>query len=80
VTAEPRVARVTITPAVLAAARHVVVTAVGAERAVAVASALREIVDVRRRPAQLVLPSATTTWVVDRAAATELLRGARPAQ
>ncbi len=80
VTSEPRVSRVTVTPRLLATARHVVVTAVGAERARAVAAALREPVDVHRRPAQLVLPSATTTWVVDRAAATELLRDAQPAQ
>lgn len=80
VTSEPRVARVTIGPRVLASARHVVVTAVGSERAAAVVAALREPVDPRRRPAQLVLPSATTTWLVDRAAATELLRDARPAQ
>ncbi|HEV7733420.1 MAG TPA: 6-phosphogluconolactonase [Candidatus Binatia bacterium] len=72
--------RITITPVVLRAARHIVLTATGDERAVAVAAALREPVDIDRRPAQLVLPSPTVTWVVDRAAAAALLRDARPAQ
>ncbi len=72
--------RVTITPVVLRAARHVVLTATGDERAAAVAAALREPVDIDRRPVQLVLPSPTVTWVVDRAAAAALLRDARPAQ
>lgn len=80
VTADPRVERVTVTPRVLAAARHVVVTCVGSERASAVAAALRDPVDPKRRPVQLVLPSPSTTWVVDRAAAGQLLRDARPAQ
>ncbi len=74
--AEPRVARITLTPSVLRAARHVIVTAVGNERTAALASVLREPVDVARRPAQLVLPSPTVTWVVDRAAAEALLRDA----
>lgn len=74
------VPRVTITPVVLHAARHVVLTATGDERAAAVAAALREPVDVDRRPVQLVMPSPTVTWVVDRAAAAALLRDARPAQ
>jgi 6-phosphogluconolactonase len=76
---EPRVARVTLTAATLRGARHVIVTATGAERAGALAAALREPVDPLRRPAQVVLPSATVSWFVDRAAAEPLLRDAHPA-
>ena len=79
VAAEPRVARVTLTAVALRAARHVIVSATGAERAAAVTAALREPVDAVRRPAQSVLPSATTSWFVDRAAVEPLLRDARPA-
>jgi 6-phosphogluconolactonase len=76
---EPHVARVSITAAVLRAARRVVVFATGATRAGAVAAALRDPVDLARRPAQAILPSDTVTWFVDRAAADLLLRDARPA-
>jgi 6-phosphogluconolactonase len=79
VAAEPRVARVTLTALALRAARHVIVSATGAERAEAVTAALREPVDPVRRPAQAVLPSATTSWFADRAAVDPLLRDARPA-
>jgi len=79
VTSEPYLARVTLTPAVLASARRVIVTACGAERAAAVAAALRDAVDARERPVQLVLPSERVTWFVDKAAAEVLLRDAQPA-
>jgi 6-phosphogluconolactonase len=79
VAADPRVARVTVTAVVLRAARHVIVSATGGERAAAVTVALREPVDAVLRPAQSVLPSATTSWFVDRAAVEPLLRDARPA-
>jgi len=79
VTAEPRVARITLTPIALRSARHVIVTATGATRAAAVASALRDPTDVKRRPAQAILPSDTVSWFVDRAAAETLLRDAQPA-
>ena len=79
VAAEPRVARVTLTAVALRAARHVIVSATGGARAEAVSAALREPVDAIRRPAQAVLPSATTSWFVDRAAVEPLLRDARPA-
>src|SRR4029077_6116097 len=79
VTAEPRVARITLTPMPLRSARHVIVTATGATRAAAVASALRDPTDVMRRPAQAILPSDTVSWFVDRAAAETLLRDAQPA-
>jgi 6-phosphogluconolactonase len=79
VSEEPRVARATITPSVIAAARHIVVAVAGDEKAAVVAAALRGPDDPARVPAQLVRPSSRVTWVVDRAAAAELLRDARPA-
>ena len=75
----PAVARITLTPPVLQAARHVLLTACGAEKAAAVAAALREPVDPIRRPAQLVRPGGTVAWVVDMAAAGDLLKAAAPA-
>ena len=80
VSEEPRVARITITPRMLAAARYVVVLTVGAEKARAVAAAMRGPDDPPRTPAQLVRPSERVAWFIDRAAAGELLRDARPAQ
>jgi len=79
VTADPRVARVTLGAGTLRGARHVIVTAAGSERAGALTAALREPADPFRRPAQAVLPSATVSWLVDRAAAERLLRDAHPA-
>jgi len=66
--------RVTITPALIDRARHVVVTAFGPDTANAVAAALRD----GRGPAAHALPSARVTWVVDRAAAERLLADAKP--
>jgi 6-phosphogluconolactonase len=68
-------ARVTMTPALLARARRLVVTAVGPGTAVAVRAALRDSLG----PAACVLPSERVTWILDRAAATELLRDATAA-
>jgi 6-phosphogluconolactonase len=79
VSEEPRVARVTLTPPVLAAARRVLVTVAGDAKARAVAAALRGPADPARVPAHLVRPSERVRWIVDRAAAAELLREARPA-
>ena len=79
VTQEPLVARITVTPPVLAAARHIVVTVTGDDKAAVVAAAMREPVPPERCPAQLVRPDERVSWVVDRAAAAELLRDARPA-
>jgi len=78
VRAEPHVPRVTMTPPVVQAARHVIVAAVGAEVAPAMAAAMRERLAPHERPAQLVRPSVRVTWIADRAAAGELLRDARP--
>ena len=69
----------TLTPPALAAARFVVVVAAGDAVAQAVGAALREPVEASRLPVQLVRPAETVRWVVDRAAAAELLREARPA-
>jgi len=75
----PPVPRISITPPVLAAARHVIVTVTGDDKARVVAAALREPPDPRRRPVHLVPPSARVTWIVDRAAAAVLLEAAVPA-
>jgi 6-phosphogluconolactonase len=79
VSEEPHVARVTITPPVIAAARHVLVTVAGEKKAAIVRDALRPPDTPTRVPAQLVRPSERVTWIVDRAAAGELLRDAHPA-
>jgi 6-phosphogluconolactonase len=78
VSEEPLVARVTITPPVLAAARHTIVVVAGPEKVAPVAAALRDPLDPTRVPAQLVRPSPAVSWFVDRAAAADLLRDARP--
>ena len=68
---EPHVARVSLNPGVIAAARRVIVTATGAGKAEIIASVLtdgHEALDVRRWPAQLARrPNAT--WLLDRDAA-----------
>jgi 6-phosphogluconolactonase len=78
VTSEPRVARITVTPPVLRAARHVVVVVTGDAKAEAMAAAFRDPPDPERVPVHLVRPSATVEWVVDQAAAAVLIRDARP--
>jgi len=70
----------TLTPPTLSAARYVIVVAAGDAVAHAVAAALRDPVDPTRLPAQLVRPAESVRWVVDRAAAAELLREAKPAE
>lgn len=79
VSEEPLVARISATPPVLAAARHVIVTVTGDAKADALAAAFREPMEPTRTPAQLVRPSARISWIVDRAAAAVLLRDAHPA-
>lgn len=75
----PAVSRITLTPPVLAAARHVLVVACGKEKAAAVAAALKEAHDPARRPAQLVSPSERVGWIIDVAAADALIHEAVPA-
>jgi 6-phosphogluconolactonase len=79
VSEDPLVARITVTPPVLFAARHVVVTVTGPEKAGPIATALRGPADPGGVPAQLVRPGTHVSWIVDRAAAAKLLRDARPA-
>jgi 6-phosphogluconolactonase len=79
VSEEPLVARITVTSPVLRAARQVIVTVTGAAKASVVARVLAGALDPERVPAQLVRPDERVTWVIDRAAAGELLRDARPA-
>jgi 6-phosphogluconolactonase len=79
VSEEPRIARITVTPPVLRAARQVIVTVTGTAKAAVVARVLAGSLDPERLPAQLVRPDERVTWVIDRAAAAELLRDARPA-
>jgi len=65
---EPHVERVTLNPAVVSAARQVLVVVVGASKAAILAEVLGPLTDVRRLPAQLAR-HAGTTWIVDEAAA-----------
>lgn len=68
---EPHVERVTLTPGILGAARHVLVMVAGAGKAEMVRQVLREEHDPRRWPAQLaVLPQ--STWLLDAGSATRL--------
>jgi 6-phosphogluconolactonase len=70
---EPHVARVTINPRLVGAARAVLVICSGAAKADRLAEVLEGPVDVGRLPAQLACgPNAT--WIVDRAAASGLQR------
>ena len=70
---EPHVARVTLNPAIVTAAREVLVVAHGAGKAAIIDGVLRGDVDVRRWPAQLTR-RAGATWIVDEAAAANLHR------
>ena len=65
---EPHVERVTLNPAVVSAAREVLVVVVGESKAAVLAEVLGPVTDVRRWPAQLAR-HAGTTWIVDEAAA-----------
>ncbi|MGH7727775.1 MAG: 6-phosphogluconolactonase [Vulcanimicrobiaceae bacterium] len=70
---EPAVARVTLTPRVLNAARAVVIAAGGSEKAAVLSDVLRGPYDPVRRPIQIVAPtSGRLRWLVDRAAASAL--------
>jgi 6-phosphogluconolactonase/glucosamine-6-phosphate isomerase/deaminase len=70
--------RIGLGPAALASARHAIVIATGAQRSRAVAAVLSAS-DASAAAAKLVLPSERVQWVLDRAAAADLLRDARPA-
>ena len=68
---EPHVERVTLNPAIVGAARSVLMVVSGADKAEAVANVLGPEVDPRRWPAQLALRSGAT-WLLDEAAAGRL--------
>ena len=70
---EPHVARVTLTPALIGAARRVLVVATGAAKAGVVAQVFGETSDPSRWPAQLARRTAAT-WILDAAAAASLPR------
>jgi 6-phosphogluconolactonase len=68
---EPHVARVSLNPGILAAARLPMVVAHGAGKAAILASVLEGPLDVQRWPAQVARRSGAT-WFLDRAAAADL--------
>jgi 6-phosphogluconolactonase len=68
---EPHVQRVTLNPAVIGAARQVLVVATGAAKSAVLADVFGDEHDPRRWPAQLAL-RAGAVWVVDAAAAASL--------
>lgn len=68
---EPHVPRVTLNPAVVPAARDLLLVSHGASKAGILAEVLRGTVDERRLPAQLAR-RAGATWILDRAAAAGL--------
>lgn len=68
---EPHVERVTLNPAILGAARQLVVVVVGAGKSEILGTVLGSDVDVRRWPAQLARRSGAT-WILDGAAAANL--------
>ncbi|MDQ6932113.1 MAG: 6-phosphogluconolactonase, partial [Candidatus Eremiobacteraeota bacterium] len=68
--------RLTITPRVINAARHVVIATAGPEKANALAAALHGPYDPNTYPVQLVQPlEGRLTWLTDRAAGSELSAG-----
>jgi 6-phosphogluconolactonase len=70
---EPHVARVSLNPGIVAAARRVIAVVTGPAKASIVADIFGPERDVRRWPAQLARRS-TATWVLDREAAAQLPR------
>jgi 6-phosphogluconolactonase len=70
--------RITLTPHILNAARHVTITAAGAEKADALAAVINGPHEPDRFPAQLIAPQAgELAWLVDAAAAAQLKLTAR---
>ena len=68
---EPHVERVTLNPAIIGAARRVVVVAYGADKAAVIADAFGGEADARSVPARLAV-RAGATWILDEAAAAGL--------
>lgn len=69
----PHIARVTLHPAVIGAARRVIVLATGNAKAAVLGDVFGEVHDPGRWPAQLAR-RAGATWILDRAAATRIAR------
>jgi len=68
-----RLARITLTPPVLAASRHIIVLVSGSDKAEVLANVLTLAPDPMRYPVQLLLERANpVTWLVDKAAALKL--------
>ncbi len=70
----PHVARVTLNPAIVTAAREILVVSHGAGKAGVLGEIFGQEIDVRLRPAQLAR-RAGATWVLDEAAAANVPRG-----
>jgi 6-phosphogluconolactonase len=70
---EPHVARVTLNPRIIPAARDVLIVVHGASKAAILADVLGGERDVRRWPAQLALREGAT-WILDEAAASSIAR------
>jgi 6-phosphogluconolactonase len=68
---EPQVPRVTLNPAIVGVARHVIVVTQGAEKAPVLAEIFGPQIDPHRWPAQLARRSGAT-WILDEAAAATL--------
>lgn len=67
--------RVTMTPTIINAARHVVFLVAGADKSEALAHVLEGAQDPRRFPAQAIQPaSGTLAWFVDRSASAQLMK------
>lgn len=75
---EPHVGRITLTLPVLRAARRVLLVATGADKAQAVSASLGGPEEPDAVPGQLVRPGGSVRWLVDLAAAAELMKTARP--
>jgi 6-phosphogluconolactonase len=74
---KPPARRITLTAPTLAAARRILYVVSGADKAAALARALRPQGDGHADPTRLIVPAdGTVTWLVDRAAAAELPRSA----
>ncbi|MFL5675020.1 MAG: 6-phosphogluconolactonase [Chloroflexota bacterium] len=70
---EPHVERVTLNPAIVGAARDVLVVATGSDKAAAIGKAFAQAGDPKALPARVAVREGAT-WIIDEAAAAELPR------